>query len=76
MSGQIFVWLLATVLLATVSALAQQSKKIPRIGSLGTTSPSPISARVGGFRLGLRDLGQNIAIAWAEGKLDLPPQPC
>jgi hypothetical protein len=32
MTGKILVWLLATVLLGTVSAEAQQPKKIPRVG--------------------------------------------
>jgi putative ABC transport system substrate-binding protein len=60
-------------------AHAQQAGKVPRIGFLGTTSPSAISARVEGFRQGLRENGyiegQNIAIEyrWAEGKLDRLP---
>ena len=66
-------------LLATVAAHAQQPTKIPRIGFLGTTSPSSISTRVEGFRQGLRENGyvegQNITIEyrWAEGKLDRLP---
>ena len=58
---------------------AQQPKKVPRIGFLGTTSPTDISVRVEGFRQGLRENGyvegRNITIEyrWAEGKLDRLP---
>jgi hypothetical protein len=38
MSGKILVWLLATFLLGTVHAQAQQPPKIPRIGVLGGSS--------------------------------------
>jgi hypothetical protein len=57
MRGKIFVWLLATVLQTTAPPTeAQQPTKIPRIGFLGTTSPSAISVCVEGFRhCGLRD---------------------
>jgi putative ABC transport system substrate-binding protein len=40
-----------------VSAQAQQTKKVPRMGFLGGNSPTVISARVDAFRQGLRDLG-------------------
>src|SRR5438067_555183 len=73
--------LFVVVLLAVaVIAGAQQPQKIPRIGFLGTSSPSAISTRVEGFRQGLRENGyvegQNIAIEyrWAEGKLDRLPK--
>ena len=62
-----------------VTAHAQQTKKIPRIGFLGTASPSIISARLEAFRQGLRELGyiegKNIVVEyrWAEGKLDRQP---
>ncbi len=53
MSVNIFVWLLATVLLTAVSpAEAQQPKKIPVIGVAG-----PASRSVDIVRQGLRDLG-------------------
>src|SRR5262245_42991034 len=58
------------------SAWAQQPKKIPRIGFLGASSPSAISARIDAFRKGLHELGyvegKNIVIEYryAEGKLD------
>ena len=56
MNNKIFVWLLVTVLLTTVSdAEAQQPTKIPRVGYLsGTGSEAPTFV---GFRRGLRDLG-------------------
>ena len=58
---------------------AQQPTKIPRIGFLGTASPSTVSARVEAFRQGLRELGyvegKSILIEyrWAEGKFDRMP---
>jgi putative tryptophan/tyrosine transport system substrate-binding protein len=73
-------WLLITVLLIAFSSTeAQQPTKIPRIGFLGASSPSAISARIEAFRLGLRELGyvegKNIVIEYryAEGKLDRLP---
>jgi putative ABC transport system substrate-binding protein len=60
-------------------ALAQQQKKVPRIGFLTTLSPSTISDRIEAFRQGLRELGyvegKNIVIEWryAEEKLDRLP---
>ena len=75
MSGKIFVWLLATVLLTTAPpAEAQQPKKVPVIGYLSTNDPAGESARAEGIRLALREIGyiegQNIAIEYryAEGK--------
>src|SRR3989442_5357152 len=72
MSRKIFVWLLATILLTTVSlAEAQQPKKVPRIGFL-SAAPSIDPA----FLEGLRNLsytdGKNIVIELrsAPGKLD------
>jgi putative ABC transport system substrate-binding protein len=79
MSGKIFVWLLTTVLLATVSATAQQPAKIPRIGYLSALDASGESARSEAIRLALRELGyiegQHIATEYryAEGKLDRLP---
>jgi putative tryptophan/tyrosine transport system substrate-binding protein len=69
------------VTLATCGAvaLAQHSKKIPRIGFLSATSPATISARTEAFRQGLRELGyaegKNIVIEfrYAEGKVDRLP---
>jgi ABC-type uncharacterized transport system substrate-binding protein len=71
MSGKIFIWLLTTVLLITVSfAEAQQRTKIPRIGWL--TAGSLNSPRIEAFRQGLRELGyvegKNIVIEWRFGE--------
>jgi putative tryptophan/tyrosine transport system substrate-binding protein len=81
MSARIFVWLLATLFLATVSmAEAQQPKKVYRIGYLSSTSPSAESSRLDGFRQALRELGhvevKNIVIEYrfAEGKFDRLPE--
>ena len=58
---------------------AQQSKKVPRIGYLSSTSPSAGASRIEAFRQGLRELGyvegENLVIEWryAEGKLDRLP---
>ena len=69
-----------TLLLAVaVIAVAQQPKKISRIGFLSATSLSIISSRIEAFRQGLRELGyvegKNIVIEWrsTEGKADLLP---
>jgi len=76
MSGKIFVWLLATVLLSiTSSANAQQAKNVHRIGFLVPGSSATFSARIEALRQGLRDLGyvegKDIVIEYryAEGKL-------
>ena len=62
-------------------ARAQQPKKIPRIGWLEISSPTPEVLRlIGLFRKGLRDLGwvegQNLAIEYryAEGKAERLPK--
>jgi putative tryptophan/tyrosine transport system substrate-binding protein len=79
-SDKFFCLALGALLLALGSlAEAQQQAKVPRIGYLGTASPSAVSARVEAFRQGLRELGyaegKNIVIEWryAEGKLDHLP---
>jgi putative ABC transport system substrate-binding protein len=71
---------IATVLLTVaVVADAQQATKIPRIGYIGTNSPTTNAARIEAFRQGLRELGyvegKNIVIEWrwAEGQLDRLP---
>jgi putative ABC transport system substrate-binding protein len=78
---QILIWLLTTVFMATVSfAEAQQPKKVTRIGYLSSVDPASESARAGGIRLALRELGyvegQNIAIeyGYSEGKVDRAPE--
>jgi putative ABC transport system substrate-binding protein len=81
MMAKIFIWLLATVFLTTVSLVeAQQPKKTPRIGFLSATYPSTNTARIEAFRQGLRELGytegENIVIEyrWAEGKTERLPE--
>src|SRR5262245_9249064 len=80
MKKKILIFLLATMLLASVYlAEAQQRGKVPRIGFLAAPSPSFFSTRMNAFRDGLHDLGhvegKNIAIEYryAEGKLDRLP---
>ena len=77
MNKKIVVSLLATLILASVHlAEAQQAKKVPRIGFLGSGSASAYSGRIEAFREGLLNLGyvegKNITIEyrWAEGKYD------
>ena len=60
-SAFVFVCLLLTAI-PTVSAWAQQSAKIPRIGYLNALSPTTNPARIEAFREGLRDAG------YVEGK--------
>ena len=58
MSKEIFMWLLATVFLATVSiAEPQQPKKVPRIGYLAVSDAATESTRAEAIRLALRALG-------------------
>jgi putative ABC transport system substrate-binding protein len=63
-----------------MSAEAQQSGKVPRVGYLITSSPSAIAPRMDAFQQGLRELGyvegKNIVIErrHAEGKLDRLPE--
>ena len=81
MSEKVFVWLLATVLLTTtLSAEAQEPKKIPRIGYLSSLDAASESTRAEAIRLALREHGyiegQNIAIEYrySEGKQDRQPE--
>ncbi len=70
--------ILVTVVLLAVAVIAeaQQPGKVPRIGYLSSSDAATDSARAGGLRLALRELGyiegQNIAIEYryAEGKRD------
>jgi putative ABC transport system substrate-binding protein len=73
--GGIFAVAFALVFGAAV-AEAQQPTKIPRIGFQSASTPAALSARVGAFQLGLRELryveGKSISVEYryAEGKLD------
>jgi len=62
MSRKIFPGLLATVLLITASAKAQQTGKVPRIGFLDVSTASGSAGLVDAFRQELSKLG------WIEGK--------
>ena len=63
MSGKIFVWLLATLFLATASiADAQQTGKVARIGFLDSSTASGIAVLLDALRQELGKLG------WIEGK--------
>src|SRR5215475_2713940 len=74
--------ILVAVILLTVAVVteAQQPTKVSRIGYLSAVDPAIDSARAGGLRLALRELGyiegQNIAIEYrfAEGKVDRAPE--
>jgi ABC transporter substrate binding protein len=72
--------LLVTLALGGAVVEAQQTTKVPRIGFLGTSSASFLSARIETFRQGLRELGyiegKNIAIEYrfADGKEDRLPE--
>ncbi len=71
--------LVLSLLAAPPAAEAQQPARMPRIGYLGTSSPSREPHYVEAFRQKLRDLGyiegQNIAMEyrWAEGQDDRLP---
>src|SRR5919109_3270234 len=81
MISKILIWLLATVLLMTVqSGEAQQPAKVSRLGYLSNADAATDSARAGGIRLALRDLGHiegqniNIEYRYAELKRDRYPE--
>jgi putative ABC transport system substrate-binding protein len=69
----------ATIVALCFFALAQQPKKIPRIGFLNALFPTTNPARIEAFRQGLRDVGyvegKNIIIdyRYAERKVDRLP---
>ncbi len=80
MSKKIFLFLIATLVLASVHlAQAEQPAKVRRIGYLGANFPTTNPARIEAFRQGLRELGyvegKNVVIEWryAEGKADRLP---
>ena len=69
----------AVLLALSMSVMAQQAKKVPRIGFLGAASASGYAPQLEAFRQGLRDLGyvegKNIILEyrWAEGRYDRLP---
>ena len=72
---------LAVILLVVaVTAEAQQTRSVTRIGYLSSVNPANESARAGGIRLALHERGyiegQNIAIEYryGEGKIDRYPE--
>ena len=71
--------LVVTFTMCGAAALAQQPKKVPRIGFLSPFSPSATAPWLQAFRQGLRDLGwidgKNIGIEYryAEGRNDRLP---
>jgi putative tryptophan/tyrosine transport system substrate-binding protein len=71
-SNVILLTLGALLLALSASAQAQQPKKIPRIGFLGTASASVVADRVEAFSEGLRKLGysdgKNIVIEYRFGE--------
>ncbi|HMF48824.1 MAG TPA: ABC transporter substrate-binding protein [Candidatus Saccharimonadales bacterium] len=79
MKNRFSIFLIITLAVVSGTAHAQQPTKIPRIGFLGSPSPSANAARNEAFRQGLRELGyvegKNIIVEWrfAEGKLDRVP---
>ena len=81
LSAMLFALRLCALLLAlSLSAQAQQPKKVPRIGYLSAFEPTTESTRSEAIRLALRELGyiegENIAIEYryAEGKSDRYPE--
>jgi ABC-type uncharacterized transport system substrate-binding protein len=80
MKRQVAILTLCALLFALCfPANAQQPAKVPRIGFLGSPSPSANSARNEAFRQGLRELGYwggrtlSLSGDFADGKLDRVP---
>ena len=67
---------LAGAFTVPLGAEAQETRKIPRVGIVGATSPAVGRTSMDAFRLGLRELGyiegQSIVVEerWAEGRLE------
>jgi putative ABC transport system substrate-binding protein len=75
-----FFWLITAFLLVSIHpALAQERRKIPRVGLLFTVSMSSAAERIEAFRQGLRELGYidgaNIRLEprYADSKIDRLP---
>jgi len=80
MSGRIFVWFLATLLLTTVYAEAQQPTKVYRIGYLSAASAEADKNRFAYFQRGMQELGyiegKNVVIEqrYAAGQFERIPE--
>ncbi|MDM0074494.1 ABC transporter substrate-binding protein [Variovorax sp. J2P1-59] len=79
MRSKILGLLLGALLVAGSPALAQQAKKVPRLGYLAAVSAAADAPRLEAFRKGLRDLGyvegQNILIDYRHESQDLQRLP-
>lgn len=79
MNRRAFIATATAILVAPLTADAQQPAKVPRIGFLGNSTAALEANLVGPFREGLRDLGyvegRNILIEyrWAEGQYERFP---
>jgi putative ABC transport system substrate-binding protein len=75
----VIVALALSIFVAPLAAKAQPRAKVPRIGFLGSSSPSPYEPIIDALRQGMRELGwvegHNITIEfrWAEGELERLP---
>jgi putative ABC transport system substrate-binding protein len=75
-----FITLLGGAAACPIAARAQQPRKFPTIGFIGSDSPSQYADRLRAFRLGLKSTGftesQNVAVEyrWAEGRNDRLPE--
>ena len=81
MSNRAIAFAVGAMIVASLHpANAQQPKKVPRIGFLGTSFASSASVRIEAFRQGLRDLGyvegQNVVIEfrYTEGAAERLPE--
>ena len=80
MNGRIFVWFLATLLLTTVYAEAQQPTKVYRIGYLSAASAEADKNRFAYFQRGMQELGyiegKNVVIEqrYAAGQFERIPE--
>jgi len=75
-----FITLLGGTTVWPITVRSQPTSKVPRLGFLGSASPSGSAKAVHSFRMGLQDFGYVdgrtlvIEFRWAEGKYDRLPQ--
>ena len=75
-----FIALFSSAAVLPLAVAAQTPPKIPRVGFLGTASPTAGTRYLEAFRQGLRELGyvegQTIAleVRWAEGRTERMPE--